>query len=449
MTKIEKMRQDGSLLYINGDVLNASRIYKKMINDFHYNKKVTLKDKLNDLQGIVNMLRYLSLHDEALDYAKKIFQISSTDYNSILTLSISYLFVNNYKQAVEYALEAISIDSDDFTALDILAEAYMNINDFQNAKRAGIQALQVKEKNAEKYPGSSLNECIVKPFNENDKSKNIISFSLFGDSPKYCENAIINAKKASKIYPHWSCRFYCGSDVPLQVIERLKNSGSNVVVKTTTADIKEMLFWRFLVMGDQAIDRYLVRDCDSVINEKEAVAVEEWIRSGKKFHILRDFYTHTDLILAGMFGGVSGIFEDIDTIITSFHNQIHTSRTHLDQKFLTQKVWPTIKNDVLIHDSCFNNENSLSIDFPKYRIKDKEHHIGKNEGAATVSVKLKDWKNYNNVKWTIFDKEKIMICTYHSTLIEDTYSAEIPTSYAIKLQNNEYHIKSDGYYKQL
>ncbi|MCP4970126.1 MAG: hypothetical protein GY932_05970 [Arcobacter sp.] len=40
-----------------------------------------------------------------------------------------------------------------------------------------------------------------------------------------------------------------------------------------TQDIKDMLFWRFSVISDKTIDRYIVRDCDSVISFKEAKAV--------------------------------------------------------------------------------------------------------------------------------------------------------------------------------
>jgi len=445
LTKIQILRQKGGALYLNGQVSESLKIYKKIIKHPHYKKRVLLKEKINDLQGMVNMSIYLGLYDEALVYAKNIFTLDPNNFHSILTLSKSYHFKQNYEEAIKYALQAQKIDNNNFTIYDILAEAYMHLKDFKNAKKAGITALALKEKNAEQYSINSTNSYKIKPFDKNDKSKNIISFTLYGQSPKYCENAIINANMVSKVYPYWSCRFYCSDDVPSDVIKRLEDANAEVIIKSKPMDIKEMLFWRFLVMSDKTIDRYIVRDCDSVINEKEALAVKEWIESKKSFHILRDYYTHTDLILAGMFGGIVGIFEDINELISSFQKQKHTSRTHLDQKFLTQKIWPAIKNDVLIHDSCFYDEKNNSIDFPKgYKIKEN-HHIGMNEGAANINVKLHDITHLKNVKWIIHDKNNKTICTYHSKIIQNSYNAQIPTSYAYKIQNKEYFIKSIPY----
>lgn len=67
-----------------------------------------------------------------------------------------------------------------------------------------------------------------------------------------------------------------------------------------------------------------------------------------------------------------------------------------------------------------------------------------NEGAASVNVKLTDMTNLKNVKWIIHDN-KTTICTYHSKITHNSYDAEIPTSYAYKIQNKEYFIKSIPY----
>jgi len=445
LSKIHILRQKANQLYLKGQVLEALKIYKKVIQHPHFKKKVLLKDKLNDLQGIVTMSRYLGLNDEALIYAKKIFTLDSSSINSILTLSRSYLFMQNYNESVKYALKAKQIDENNFSIYDILAQAYMHLEDFKNARQSGIKSLFLKEKKAEKYSINTKNNCKAKPFNIKDKSKNIISFTLYGQSPKYCENAIINAQMSLKLYPHWTCRFYCSDDVPENIIKRLKDFNAQIIIKEKPKDIKEMLFWRFLVMSDKNIDRFIVRDCDSVINEKESLAVKQWVESEKIFHIMRDFYTHTELILAGMFGGVIGIVDDINKLINSFLKDIHNSRTHLDQNFLSQKIWPLIKDDVLIHDSCFHDISNNSIDFPKgYNIK-QNHHIGMNEGAANINIKLNNEQNFKNVKWMIYDKNRIIICTYHSKIVQNSYNAQIPTQYAHKIQNKEYFIKSEPY----
>jgi hypothetical protein len=50
-----------------------------------------------------------------------------------------------------------------------------------------------------------------------------------------------------------------------------------------------------------------VRDADSVLNLRERLAVDDWLASGRWFHIMRDWWSHTDLVLAGMWGGVAGV----------------------------------------------------------------------------------------------------------------------------------------------
>jgi tetratricopeptide (TPR) repeat protein len=445
LTKIQKFRNEANALYLNGNVKKALNLYKKIINNSHYSKKVSLNDKINDLKGMVNMCRYLGIYDESLKYAKEVYELNKKDYHCIYLLSASYLFSKNYKESIKYALIAQSINDNKSNIYDILSEGYMHLEKFDDAKKAGIKSLKIKEEIASSFPSYLNKNCKIITFNEKDKSKNIISFSLFGNSPRYCENAVINAQKVVEIYPSWTCRFYCSSDVPIEIISRLKNLESEVIIKEKTSDIKEMLFWRFFVMSDSTIDRYIVRDCDSVISQKEALAVKEWITSDKKFHILRDYYTHTDLILAGMFGGVCNLLENVQDMIKSFLKERHSSRTHLDQDFLRKKVWGSIKNDVLIHDSCFNNENSLSVDFPSFKIDNEFNHIGSNEGSASIKVELKNLGELKKVKWTIHDKNDAEICTYHTFLVNNFYIADIPNIYAKRIQNKEYFIKSEPY----
>lgn len=47
------------------------------------------------------------------------------------------------------------------------------------------------------------------------------------------------------------------------------------------------MFWRWLVAEDPDVERFLIRDVDSRLNEREARAVDEWILSGKAYHIMR------------------------------------------------------------------------------------------------------------------------------------------------------------------
>jgi hypothetical protein len=59
------------------------------------------------------------------------------------------------------------------------------------------------------------------------------------------------------------------------------------------------MFWRFLVADDPTVDRYIIRDADSRLNMREKLAIDEWIASGKKIHILRDHPNHGDFPISG------------------------------------------------------------------------------------------------------------------------------------------------------
>ena len=122
--------------------------------------------------------------------------------------------------------------------------------------------------------------------------KKLISFSLWGDNDKYTIGAIKNSFLAKIIYPDWICRFYIGESVPegiIYVLERLDN--------VEVIRMKEMgdwtgMFWRFLPASDESVDIFLSRDCDSRLSYREKLCVDEWLKSDKNFHSIRDHQAH-------------------------------------------------------------------------------------------------------------------------------------------------------------
>jgi hypothetical protein len=295
-------------------------------------------------------------------------------YERFLQLSHQNLFKKDLKRAIVYANIAQTIRDDDHRLYDILAEAYMLTEEYDRSIEAGRESLILKDRLTSKYGSISLPAKPIKPFDRSKREHNIISFSLFGDNHIYLMGALENAKVAKDIYPHWCCRFYCDRSVPLDTISKLQELDSQIIIRDTTDIRDEMLLWRFEVMSDKTIDRYIIRDCDSILNQKESVAVSEWIESNRRFHVMRDFYTHTDLILAGMFGGVTDVFSDIRSLIDRFHKIKEPNISHQDQLFLRVFVWQTIKQDLLVHDSLFGLDDSYP--FPQYTIEGREGHIG-------------------------------------------------------------------------
>ena len=178
---------------------------------------------------------------------------------------------------------------------------------------------------------------------------NIISFSLWGDIPKYTIGAIRNAELVSSIYPGWVARFYCGASVPTSIIYALKTADAEVVLMSEQGDNRGM-FWRFHSLADTTAEYTIFRDTDSRLNKREVVAVDAWLNSGKVGHIMRDHPQHPHRILGGMWGCRCGVFPNIQDMIREYNP---VDAYNQDQLFLEEKIYPILqKKGVLVHDSC-------------------------------------------------------------------------------------------------
>lgn len=177
----------------------------------------------------------------------------------------------------------------------------------------------------------------------------IISFSLWGNTPKYTVGAVRNAELVNKIYPGWTARFYCGATVPTEIVADLQRLKAEVVFRDDCSDNRGM-FWRFLALSDPLASHIIFRDTDSRLNSREEAAVAEWIDSGKCGHIMRDHPLHPHLMLGGMWGCKGNIFTDIESRIVKFSPR---DAYNQDQLFLAQVIYPELKrHGLIIHDSC-------------------------------------------------------------------------------------------------
>lgn len=220
------------------------------------------------------------------------------------------------------------------------------------ARAAGTRCLQLKQDSATR-PADLLKVDVPRTFDSNDRSKNVISYSLYGSAKRYVAGALRAVRDSALLYPSWSCRFYVDDSVPVEVVRELVGAGAVVKSVVGLPRAKYGLFWRFLVCDDCEVDRYLVRDVDSRLTIRERLAVDEWMASGRHFHVMRDWITHTELILAGMWGGVGGALCGMEDLFRAYVDQRYWSRT-IDQQFLREWIWPTVRQSVLVHDSQFD-----------------------------------------------------------------------------------------------
>jgi hypothetical protein len=166
--------------------------------------------------------------------------------------------------------------------------------------------------------------------------------------------AILNARAARFIYVAWICTFFIDDSVPEEVVRASSSEGARLLKVNGLPVDPFGTFWRFLVADDPEVDRYIVRDADSVVNIRECVAVQKWLASDRHFHVMWHNYDHGELILAGTWGGVRRALPPI----VPWARQYLASRADLlgrtaDQEFPRDQVWPSIRTSVMTHDSQF------------------------------------------------------------------------------------------------
>jgi hypothetical protein len=184
----------------------------------------------------------------------------------------------------------------------------------------------------------------------------VISFSLYGNNPKYTIGAIRNSELKESFFPDWEMRVYHNDSVPNYVLDELEGKGV-VLVNTGVDQGVCNAMWRFAPASEK-VECFISRDCDSRLSERDAVAVEEWLESGKCFHIIRDHPGgHAWEINAGMWGArgcfVENIQEKIDDYIRT--SSWATDRA-VDQRFLQEVIYPRALESLFLHDEYFNYE---------------------------------------------------------------------------------------------
>jgi hypothetical protein len=126
------------------------------------------------------------------------------------------------------------------------------------------------------------------------------------------------------------------------------------------------MLWRYLVSTEDDVECWVSRDVDSRVSQREKEAVDSWLSSFKKYHVMRDHPLHGANILGGTFGAKGRIAEDLEGLII---DSDPGDEWGSDQVFLAKHIMQNIKEDILIHDEfCFNKCYCLGAkNFPRKR----------------------------------------------------------------------------------
>jgi hypothetical protein len=196
----------------------------------------------------------------------------------------------------------------------------------------------------------------------------VISFSLWGDKEMYTIGAIKNALLAEYYYFDYQCWFYIHEDsVPKNIIKYLSSlKNTKIILKKDDITKCCPMMWRFEAIDDPDVEVMLSRDTDTRILLREKLAVEEWLKSDKSFHIMRDHPHHNFKILGGMFGTkkMKKITSWTD-LINDFKFKMESNPLkNYDQDFLRDCIYPIIKDDCLIHSNFIQFPQEKCDDFP-------------------------------------------------------------------------------------
>ena len=193
--------------------------------------------------------------------------------------------------------------------------------------------------------------------------KNVIAYSLWGDMPIYWRGAQKNIEQAKKYFPGWACHFFIDSTCKKELIDSLKDCEITLV---NSCDTFHGMFWRFWAAEDPEVDIFLSRDCDSRFSDREISAIEEWLKSDKDFHIMRDHPYHTVPILGGMWGCRNGILRGIN-FSKSIEGWNKFSIKGCDQDYLGQVIYPLVRNRAMEHSEFGLNFGGQIRPFPTKR----------------------------------------------------------------------------------
>jgi len=329
------------------------------------------------------------------------------------------------------------------TWLDGLTEVCGWLGKEQEMQRYGCLSLNLADRAVTEKTAVNFVPQTVRPsFNANDRARNIISFSLFGSAPKYCEGAVINAQLTAQLFPHWTCRFYISTDVPESINVRLLALGAQIIRVDPLKSAIHPLLWRFLVVDDEGVDYYLIRDADSLLSDKEQAAVKQWLGSQYWFHHMRDYFTHTELLLAGMWGGTRGGLPSIKALMNKYCQRHSDNKHFIDQHFLRETLWPIIKKSVLCHDELFLFHNAYPYPIDKSSIwSEYEFHIGSNCSYQALNIAI-DKNEGEQQLWELKNEQGVQICQYHSMVRNKKIEIYLPCVYVKAIKKQKWKIET-------
>lgn len=195
------------------------------------------------------------------------------------------------------------------------------------------------------YPAH--NRGSFRPVASSSKHLGLVSFSLYGDNPLYTEGALRNAEKYPALFPGWGLIFFVGDSVPRRVVQQLEHHPDvTLILMQGEREGHASMLWRYLAADFRGVRAVIFRDTDCRPSLRERAAVDEWLLSGRRFHIMRDHPGHSLPMMGGMWGVRPYSDLRIANLIADYRPDGLFSG---DQRFLRSTVYPLCQDSSIVH----------------------------------------------------------------------------------------------------
>jgi hypothetical protein len=162
----------------------------------------------------------------------------------------------------------------------------------------------------------------------------VFSFCLYGTEPNYYTGLLENIEIIRTYYPDFTIMVYKGHCDPSWVLPE------DVVVDITNRDGPINALLRYIPINYAEVG--FVRDADSRVNERDRWCIDQFLKSDKSYHSIRDHFWHQSKLMAGTFGWKRPMTLMIPT---------HEVSYGFDEQYLAQCVYDVVKSDLLVHTS--------------------------------------------------------------------------------------------------
>ena len=100
------------------------------------------------------------------------------------------------------------------------------------------------------------------------------------------------------------------------------------------------------------------------INERDQWCINEFLKSSKKFQIIRDSPSHGVEIPGGMWGIKKGLVIHIQNSLERFKTKTNIFKHGTDQDFLAEYVYPRVRDHAIVFDGFFQYRSEFRVTIP-------------------------------------------------------------------------------------